>query len=309
MKKENIGGTLPSDATTDLNIPLPRVPMSPIASPVIPLGPDWVYQLKWDGVRTIARLDGQGGVELFSKRMALKNSIFPGIVSLLEPLRIGPCLLDGEIVYFDGNRPNFQRGKLMGQSRLHKENLVYVLFDLLHADGEELRERSLRERFSRLSAKFPDKHPRLFISDLYADGSALWDWVVEKDWEGVVSKRADSTYVEGKRHENWFKKRKELRLVADVVGLKRHSGTIASLVLRYEGRYIGHVAGLDQSSKSLLAQFAEQHPGPCPFDKLTPGMSKADVQWLGTPFPCRVAALEFTESGILRQPRLLGFGQ
>jgi bifunctional non-homologous end joining protein LigD len=132
---------------------------------------------------------------------------------------------------------------------------------------------------------------------------------VEKEWEGVVSKRADSTYTEGKRHEAWFKKRKELRIVADVVGLKRHGGLVASLVLGYEGRYIGHVAGLDQSSKTLLAKFAEQHPGDCPFAELTPGMRKSDVQWLGAPFPCRVAALEFTDSGILRHPKLLGFGR
>lgn len=295
-------------AETAHGIPLPRVPMSPVASSVIPAGPEWVYQLKWDGVRTIARLDGKGGVELFSKKIELKSGVFPEIVALLEPLRIGPCLLDGEIVYFDGNRPNFQRGKLMGHTRQRKENMVYVLFDLLHADGEELRSLAFIERFSRLSAKFPDKHPRLFVSDLYTDGTALWNWVVEKEWEGIVSKRTGSAYTEGKRHEDWFKRRKELRLVADVVGLKRHSGTIASLVLSYEGRYIGHVAGLDQSSKTLLAQFAEQHPGDCPFAELTPGMRKSDVLWLGSPFPCRVAALEFTESGILRQPKLLGFG-
>lgn len=305
MKKQGLGA---ATIETAQDIPLPRVPMSPIPSPVIPAGQDWVFQLKWDGVRTIARLDGRGGVELFSKRIERKNGVFPEIVALLEPLRIGPCLLDGEIVYFDGNRPNFQRGKLMGRTRQHKENMVYVLFDLLHADGENLRSLAFRERFDRLSAKFPSKHPRLFVSDLYADGAALWDWVVEKDWEGVVSKRADSPYTEGKRHEDWFKKRKELLLVADVVGLKRHSGTIASLVLSHEGRYIGHVAGLDQSSKKLLAQFAEQHPGDCPFAELTPGMRKSDVLWLGAPFPCRVAALEFTESGILRHPKLLGFG-
>ncbi|WP_214629278.1 DNA ligase [Paenibacillus agaridevorans] len=291
------------------DIPLPKVPMSPIVSPIIPEGPEWVYQLKWDGVRTLAKLDGIGGVKLFSKRLQLKNEIFPEIIALLEPLRIGPCLLDGEIVYFDGNRPNFQRGKLMGRSRYNKENMIYVLFDLLHADGKDLRELTLRERFARLSAKFPDPQKRLFVSELYTDGNALWDWVNEKGWEGVVSKRLDSPYSAGKHHEDWFKKRKEIRLVANVVGLKRNNGLIASLVLSYEGRYIGHVSGLDQASKSLLAQFAEQHPGDCPFEKLTPGMLKSDVLWLGAPFPCRVAALEFTDSGILRQPRLLGFGQ
>lgn len=289
-------------------IRLPKVPMSPILSPDIPSGPEWAYQLKWDGVRTLARLDGNGGVELYSKRIELKNAVFPEIIELLTPLRIGPCLIDGEIIHFDGVKPNFQRGKLMVRTKHGHDNLMYVMFDLLHADGEELRDRPFLERFSRLTAKFQERQPRLIVSELYKDGNALWDWVIEKDWEGIVSKRIDSKYTEGKHHEDWYKKRKELRLVADVVGLKRNNGVIASLVLSYEGRYIGHVSGLDYSSKTLLTKFAQDNPGECPFDTLTPGMRKSDVVWLGVPFPCRVAALEFTESGILRHPRLLGFG-
>ncbi|MDQ6419316.1 DNA ligase [Paenibacillus sp. LHD-117] len=287
---------------------LPKVPMSPIASPQIPEGPEWVYQIKWDGVRTIARLDGNGGVELFSKKMELRNGAFPEIVELLKPLGVGPCVLDGEIVYFDGKRPNFQRGKLAVGTHSAKDNLLLVLFDLLHDDGGDWRGRPFLKRFERLTAKFPDKQPKLFVTELYADGNALWDWVNEKEWEGVVSKRADSPYTEGKRHQDWFKKRKEIRLVADVVGLKRNNGQVASLVLSLSGTYIGHVSGLDQASKSLLDRFAKDNTGICPFAELTPGMRKSDVAWLSVPFPCRVAALEFTDSGLLRQPRLLGFG-
>lgn len=287
---------------------LPGVPMAPIMSPDIPVGPEWCYQIKWDGVRTIARLDGAGGVELFSKRVELRNAAYPEIVALLEPLQVSPCLLDGEIVYFDGERPNFQRNKLTLRSRNGREQLIFVLFDLLYDGDEDLRVLPFRERHKRLIAKFPEKNPRLFVSDLYFDGNALWEWVNERGWEGIVSKRLDSPYTEGKNHRDWYKKRKELQLQAEVVGIKLTNGAISSLVLSWEGRYIGHVSGLNSASKRVLIEFMRNYPGECPFTTLTPGMKKSEVAWLAVPFPCHVAALEFTDSGLLRQPRLLGFG-
>lgn len=287
-----------------MDMPLPTVPMAPITRADIPLGPDWGYQIKWDGARTLARLDGDGQVELFSKRIEPKNVAYPDIAKLLAPLRIGPCVLDGEILYFDGTRPNFQRLRKKG------EQLIFVLFDMLYCDGEDIRPLPFAERFEMLQARLPERQPRLFVTDLFTDGTTLWEWVEKHEWEGIISKQLDSPYVEGKKHQFWFKKRKEVRIVADVVGLKLKDGRVSSLVLRYEDRYIGHVSlGLDQESKRILMQFAEDHPGDNPFAKLTKGMQKSNVAWLSVPFPCRVTALEFTDSGLLRHPKLLGFGK
>ncbi|MGO4371971.1 DNA ligase [Paenibacillus sp. MCAF20] len=292
-----------------INMPLPKEPMAPIASPDIPIGPEWGYQIKWDGVRTIVRLDGEGGVEIYSKRVEQRNNRYPEIVALLSSLRIGPCVLDGEVLYFDGTKPNFQRVMSGINRKRFDENIIYVMFDLLYDNGIDIRHLPFSERFKRLQTIFPEKEKRVFVTELHSDGPALWDWVEEREWEGIVSKRLDSPYVEGKKHQYWFKKRKELRIVADVVGFKLRNGYISSLVLRYEERYIGHVSlGLDFASKKVLQQFMKQHPGECPFQSLTPGMKKSDVAWIAVPFPCRVAALEFTESGLLRHPRILGFG-
>lgn len=288
---------------------LPKVPMAPVNSPEIPTGPEWRYQIKWDGVRTLVRLDGKGGVEIFSKRVEPRNDTFPEIVELLKPLRIGACVLDGEIAYFDGTRPNFQRVRLGVRKQKYDESLIFVAFDMLYDDGQDIRSLPFIDRYERLSSKLPEKQPRLFVTDLFDDGQALWEWLHEREWEGLISKRVDSPYIEGKKHTNWYKKRKEVRITAEVVGIKLKNGYVSSLVLRYEDRYIGHVSGLDQASKQLLQKVMKEHPGVCPFDKLTPGMKKSDIAWLGVHFPCRVTALEFTDSGILRQPKLLGFGE
>lgn len=287
---------------------LPSIPMAPITSPLIPVGSEWGYQIKWDGVRTLARLDGNGGVELFSKRLEPRNDTFPEIVALLKPLRIGACMLDGEIAYFDGTRPSFQRARLGVRKRSYDDSLIFVMFDILYDNGMDLRSLPFRERYKRLAAKFPHKDPRLFVTDLFDDGLALWEWLNEREWEGIISKRLDSLYTEGKKHKDWFKKRKEVRIVADVVGIKLKNGQASSLVLRFEDRYIGHVSGLDNASKKVLQQFMQNHPGECPFPSLSQGMKKSDIVWLSVHFPCKVTALEFTDSGLLRQPKLLGFG-
>jgi bifunctional non-homologous end joining protein LigD len=292
-----------------MNMQLPSVPMAPITSADIPVGPDWGYQIKWDGVRTLVRMDGKGGVEIFSKRVELRNDRFPEIVDLLSPLRIGACVLDGEIAYFDGSRPNFQRVLVGVNRKRYDESLIFVMFDMLHDDGNDIRSLPFSERYERLAAKFPDRQTRVFVTDLLYDGPALWNWVNDREWEGIISKRLDSPYVEGKKHRYWYKKRKEVRIVADVVGIKLKEGRVSSLVLRYEDRYVGHVSGIDAASKKVLQQFMTEHPGECPFPSLTSGMKKADVVWLNVPFPCRVTALEFSDSGILRQPKLLGFGK
>lgn len=292
--------------TKSIDMSLPKEPMAPIASPDIPEGPEWGFQIKWDGIRTLVRLDGAGGVEIFNKKVQSKANRFPEIFELFRQLKLGPCVIDGEIVYFDGERPNFSRVMLSVAKKKFNESMIFVAFDLLYDNGEDIRKRPFRERYARLVDMFPKDHPRLLVTELHSDGAALWKWVEEHEWEGVVSKRLDSPYVEGKKHKGlWLKKRKEVRITADVVGLGLKNGWVDSLILRYEGRYVGSVSGLDMASKRVLQHYMLSYPGECPFH----GKDKwGSVAWLAVPFPCKVSALEYTESGKLRHAKIIGFG-
>lgn len=120
------------------------------------------------------------------------------------------------------------------------------------------------------------------------------------------TRQSASPFVEGTQHDYMYEQRKqpELKLIADVVGVAMKDGGVHSLVLRYKNRYVGHVSGLDGVTKKLILEFAQQHPGECPFSKKT----SHDVMWLSVPFACKVSALEFTDSGQLKQPKLIGFG-
>lgn len=115
-------------ALSALTIQLPEHPMAPITINELPRGEDWGYQLKWDGVRILARIEGSASgrpsscnsvpldgscadIQLYSRNMLVKNAIYPEVVNLLSSLSRAndSCLLDGEVVWWDGERPNFQQ--------------------------------------------------------------------------------------------------------------------------------------------------------------------------------------------------------
>ncbi|WP_219833952.1 DNA ligase [Paenibacillus sp. R14(2021)] len=365
-------------AAEDFAIPLPAEPMAPVSAEELPAGDDWGYQLKWDGVRILARLNGHGHVELFSRKLYLKNGTYPEIKGLLESkaAALGSCLLDGEIVWWDGVRPSFQhvlkrersRGlrqplppqadqpqtvrpapvqampaeagsvppdpagvqnvELLDSSSVPAQPssvshalakpggaLVYVLFDLLADETGDLRQLPYKERHLRLTAKCAaiSGDPRLLVTDLFQDGEALWDWVERSGWEGVVSKRLSSPYREGKKHRDWLKKKTAIMLDVDIVGLKWRGGIIASLVMEYEGDYLGSVSlGLNEALRKVLAAtFRPQHSHlavvACPFAAVPEDLKRENVQWLSMPFRCRVTGLERTSAGQLRHPKLVTF--
>ncbi|WP_229725545.1 ATP-dependent DNA ligase [Paenibacillus abyssi] len=300
--------------------------MAPISDPLLPKGPEWGFQIKWDGVRILARIRRTGEVELYSRKLLLKNSVYPEITRLLsaKAAELGDCLLDGEIVYWDGERPNFQkvlqrermRGTASAAGADQEGRIVYVLFDLLSEHGIDLRRLPYQERHERLAGKFASKEPELFVTDLFHDGDTLWQWVAERQWEGVVSKRLSSPYREGKKHRDWLKKKTALIIEVEIVGLKLREGKVASLVMALEGAYFGSVSlGLDEAMKRLLhqqvissAHSGSEAAGVSPFPALPKDLRGETIVWLKVPLPCRVTGLEMTSAGLLRHPKLVSFG-
>jgi bifunctional non-homologous end joining protein LigD len=164
--------------------------------------PEWVHEIKWDGVRAIALpvTDRSApGTAIGSKR-AIRN--------WLEWSR-PDCVVDGEIVAFDDQgRPSFQAL----QARMHVRNpstrlvettpVTLIVFDLLD-DGDRLVEMPWVERRARLERlEFPRT---VLVTDVHDDGPALFDAVAGLGLEGIVSKRRDSPYRPGRRSEDWRK--------------------------------------------------------------------------------------------------------
>lgn len=328
-------------------------PMAPIASDELPLGPEWVYQLKWDGVRMLAEIKDNGSVQMHSRKLLSKNNVYPEIHHKLleQAAALGPCLLDGEIVYWNGERPVFQKvlqreraggarqrppvpmqADLAHPPSLEKTNpwdehfgprlprlpdghMLYILFDLLSEEGIDLRPLPYQERYNRLAEKLEGlPSDSIILIDMYTDGEALWRWVDEHGWEGIVSKRLSSPYRQGKKHRDWLKKKTALLLDVGIIGVKRREGRAASLVMSDQGCFIGSVSlGLDEAMRQALGDMLQlkrkDAPSwPMPFASLPAELKGEDIIWLPSPLPCRVTGLELTSAGLLRHPKLVAFG-
>ncbi|WP_276352399.1 DNA ligase [Cohnella caldifontis] len=293
--------------------------MSPIRVDRLPEGPEWAYQLKWDGYRLIAQIEN-GRVRLYSKNMHPMEGKLPEIAEACARLP-GSMLLDGEVVVMDPatGRPSFQKMQQRGlaQGKAGAETLAarlpasYVVFDLLQADGEDMRARPFEERNRRLREAAADWTSPLFTTDLFADVSRIWEWVVSNGWEGVVCKKLSSPYREGKEHRDWFKRKSMPEFDVEIVGVVWREGRVASLVMRENGVYFGRVSsGLNGMRKEKLRPLGAEDPMLCPFPwkRMPPEFRGTRVRWLAEPIPARVTGTEVTEEGVLRHPKLLALG-
>ncbi|NHN31957.1 ATP-dependent DNA ligase [Paenibacillus agricola] len=299
-----------------MTIPLPQEPMAPIIADELPVGADWGYQLKWDGVRLLSRLEN-GRIDLFSRQMLDKTSLYPEAVQALQALEANAreYVLDGEAVMFDSSkqRPNFalilqrERSRSIKVGNRTENQFLYVLFDLLYWNGEDLRSLPYQERYRRLQQLLPEKLPNLFVTDMFTDRDSLWKWVEAAGWEGIVGKRLSSPYREAKKHKDWYKKKTALLFDVLIPGLIIRGGQVASLLMMKDATLFGRVSlGLDQPMKTrLLQEGLGQESGVPLFDKLPAELKREHILWLKAPYTCTVTGLEVTSAGQLRHPKIV----
>lgn len=310
------------DTSIDKNEPLsdvyklPTPPMSPLLSSELPTGEGWTHQLKWDGVRILA-LCSSGKVQLYSKRLLNKTSIYPEVTEMLSQWskeHRQTVLLDGEVVVLDPKtlRPSFplalQRERTRTAGAGQPLQAIYVLFDLLAINGRNIRKLPYAERYHILSNLPKPPSERCFVTDCFDDGEALWQWVVQHEWEGVVSKRLTSPYVEGKQHRDWTKRKKDMQLQALAIGYLLKDNRPASIILTdAAGQYMGKASiGLDELRRQLLLAWAAKHPADRPAAQMLPAsLFKEPIIWYRHPIPCLIGALEYTDGGLLRHPRIV----
>ena len=225
------------------------------------------------------------------------------------------CVLDGEVCALDERgRPSFsamQQGK-------PGTPIVYEAFDLLELEGESLVDLPLSERRRRLAALLDRRNRTVRLSEAFEDGAALYDAAQEQGLEGIVAKRADSPYREGKRTREWLKikthGRQEFVIAGYTKGQGRRSGRFGSLVLGVwrgdELEYAGNVGTgfTDRDIDELLAKLRPLETGRPPFREVPkmPKVRKADVAWVSPELVAEVEFVEWTHDGRLRAPSFQG---
>jgi bifunctional non-homologous end joining protein LigD len=160
--------------------------------------PDWLFEVKWDGFRSLVRIDN-GRCRLLSRNDNEFKSFGVLNETLPTELRVGSAVLDGEIVCLD------DRGKPQFRDLLFRRGEPrFVAFDLLWCEGEDLRYVPLLDRKARLRSVVPGDGERLLYCDhLEWDGEGLFRTVCQHDLEGIVAKRKYGPYLQ--EHAEWVK--------------------------------------------------------------------------------------------------------
>ena len=196
---------------------------------VLPSGPEWSYEVKWDGYRAQAVRNGSS-LSLASRNLKNITRQYPAVVQALAGVRADSFVLDGEIVAVDaGGRPSFQA---LHHVSLDGVSIVYYAFDLLHLNGRDLTRLPLDERRAALRTVIAGSG--VLLSDPLPGTPAQIATAVRRlGLEGVVAKRRRSSYATGRRSDAWIKVRFTRRQELVVGGFKPLRETFDSLVVGY----------------------------------------------------------------------------
>jgi bifunctional non-homologous end joining protein LigD len=285
-----------------------------------PQGAEWSFEIKYDGVRVLARRDGER-VALYGRSGEDITARYPEIAAGIAGLAVPRFALDGEIVAEDERgRPSFQRL----QARMHLKGARNVLaalksvpargmfFDILSLEGHDLRDLPLADRQELLARVLPPIGPVQRVGHVIEHGPAFYDAASELGLEGIVAKRRNGRY-EGRRSAGWLKikcqKRQEFVIGGMSPGQGGRAGFGALHVGVYEGDRLVYVTkvgtGFDDATLASVARALEPlRRDTSPFQVRSPA-ARGHV-WCEPRLVCEVRFTEWTRDGGLRHPTFLG---
>lgn len=303
--------------------PAPFAPMLATAATQVPTGPEWVHEVKWDGMRAVAERHS-GGLCLFARSGREITAAYPELAGLAATY--DDVVLDGELVVFRDGRPSFaaltERMHVRDAARAARLAAVfpvtYVVFDLLRLFGADLTGQPWSARRDLLD-RLDLGGPHVQVPATFDDGPGLWAATKEQGLEGVVSKRRDSPYAAGRRSSHWLKCahrtsrsvlvggwRPEVgsttRLGAVLVGVPDGAGGWA-----YAGRVGSGLAGA--AGERLLAELKPLRRLASPFSGPVPAEDADGTTWVAPRLVIEVRSLGWgggSGGARLRQAAYLG---
>jgi len=334
-KKDQKQNERENDATPDPTRLLKKLPaakprfVEPMKARLVDAPPthgDWLYELKFDGIRAIAVKDA-AKVLLISRNGNKLDTRFPEIRDAVKDLPVETCVIDGEAVALDDEgRSSFQLLQAL-EMEGRKAPLRFYVFDLLQLNGRSLLGLPVEER-KQVLAKVCEGvgDPIRYSGEITGDTKTLLAEVKRRGLEGLIGKQRGSKYEAGRRTGEWIKL-KSLNEQEFVIGgytppagSRKHFGAI--LVGYYENgklKFAGKVgSGFTEKSLSMLSKkFRAEERNDCPFVDLpskqggawvqgiTPSMMKK-VHWVNPKSVAQIKFAEWTRDGKLRQPVFLG---
>jgi bifunctional non-homologous end joining protein LigD len=316
--------------------PFPTV-LSPMLAKMgeIPEGGEWSFEIKWDGVRALVYAD-RGKFRMTSRRGEEITHRYPELEGIAQSLAGRAAVIDGEVTAFTGRGvPSFQLiQRRMGltdprviEQRRRETPVTFIVFDLLHLDGESTRDLPYTERRELLETlavdgdfwQTPANHPGPGV-DLFAAAK-------RRGLEGIVAKKRESPYRSGKRTGEWIKtriwKRQEFVIGGYIPGEGSRSGRVGSLLVGYWDKrpekakkrkpqrlvFAGGVgSGMKEEDLDVLTkELKKRRREDSPFEVGAPRGPKARQAVFCQPeLVCEVSWTQWTDEGTLRQPAFKG---
>ncbi len=300
----------PKTKSPTLMLPTKMQPQLATLAANAPGDDGWAYELKLDGYRILTRIDAAGDIHTFTRNGLDWSKKLVGTINALADLGLGNCWLDGEIVVVgkDG-RPSFQMLQNAFASN-QTQAIQYYLFDVLFADGRDLRAEPWEARRAILDALMvKNKSPLVGVTEIHQTPvKELLDSVCHHGLEGLIGKRRDAPYESG-RGTSWIKlkclKRQEFVIGGFTNPQGARSGFGALLLGVYENdklRHVGRVGtGFDES------RLAEMHKSLKALETTTTPFFNSPriagpnaVHWVKPTLVAEVSFAGWTASGSIR---------
>ncbi len=293
-------------------------PMLATLSTSVPSGTDWLYEVKWDGYRSLCYI-ADGKVRMLSRRGIKLDKQFASVsAALAQCVKADTAIIDGEVVALDENgTPSFQRlqnmtgfGTKPAVKGMAAPLLNFFAFDLIYLNGYDLRKAALIDRRNLLTSILLPSDIVRYSEHFAGKGSELLQAVKAKGLEGIVAKQAQSRY-ESKRSGNWIKIKvtcqQDFVICGYLLGEREYFG---ALVLGYyENKkliYAGNV-GSGFTQQSLKAVFETIKPLVTRKAVLSDvPRDVGEVTWVKPELVCTVKFTSWTNDNRLRAPVFLG---
>jgi DNA ligase D-like protein (predicted ligase) len=282
-----------------------------------PKGDEFLYEIKWDGIRAMISLD-EGQVRILSRNGKDISSSFPELTAPEESFRATNGLFDGEIVCLEkGGKPDFknvihrmqQTSETSVARARAKHPAICYIFDCLYLDGRPIVGETLERR--RVWLKDAVKSDSSYrVSDVVDEGAELFRAASAMGLEGIMAKQRTSTYQPGKRSPHWLKIKTRHTMDCVIIGYTKGKGTrdyafgAIHVAEATKGglRYVGKVGtGFDDKMlKSLYNDLKKLKEIKRPIKEKP--LDDGVTTWVESKLMCEVQYASFTKDGMLREP-------
>ena len=284
--------------------------------------PNWIYEVKWDGYRSLAYVS-RGAATLSSRNNKSFSEKYYPLTAAMAAWNID-VVLDGEIVVIDKDgKANF--GALQNWRSEADGDLIFYAFDVLWYNGKNLMELPLSERQAILKEVLPNDDDRIRLSQIFsANGLDFFAAAQKMQLEGIMAKRSDSAYKPDKRTKDWLKIKVNQRQEVVIGGFtnnenssKKFSSLLLGVFDNGKLQYVGKVGTgfTEKKQQEMIELFKPLITDKNPFSfepdinkpsRFRPNPPKATATWLKPSLVCEVSFLEVSADGVFRHPSFQG---